>query len=603
MNEFVTRHIIILIMLLLPGSVVTAQGTLEAAAPNVVKQGQQFQLTFTANDDISNFQFPEVDGLSILGGPSQSTSTSIRVINGKTQQNKTVSHTYYVRFDQPGNYTIPAAKARVGGDAVQSNSLQVEVIKQGQSAAQGSGSRQDGADGNPELFIRLVPSKNSAYVGEPITIDLKIYTKVNITDIGRSYKEADFNGFFKEELETPPLNKLEAENYNGEVYYTGVVKRFLVFPTKAGNLRINPFELEVQVQKRGQRRSRSPFDDFFGSAFNATWINYISDPITIRAQSLPDNQPASFSGAVGNYSLKASLQGEEITTNDAVSLKLTVSGNGNLKLIDEIDVDLPPTFEKLEPQISTNVKNTTKGYQGSKTFTYTFIPRSAGTFTIPPIKFTYFDISARRYRTHTTRSYEINVSKGEQSESLTVVTGVSKEDVKYIGQDIRFIKTSEPSFVHINSFIINKKWFPLTFIFVFVIFLLIFLVFIKKEKESKNAVLAKNKKANKLARKKLRAAKKHLSKQDNELFYAEMLKALWGYMSDKLMIPVAELSRDKARESMHKYAIPDELIEAFIHLTEQCEYARYAPASGDEDMHNTYKKAVKTIVSIENKIK
>jgi len=579
--------------------------SLSASAPNVVRQGQQFQLSYVANDDISQFQLPEVDGLTILGGPSQSTSTSIQIINGKTQQSKQVSYSYFVRFDKTGKFTIPAATAKVGRKQVQSNALNIEVLAQSGSNAQqnNAGGNQNTSEAGPKLFMRLVPSKRNVYVGEPIAFDLKLYTRVKISDIGRSFKEADFNSFFKEDLKSNQQIQFQTENYNNEIYNAAVIKRYMAIPTKPGKLKINPFELDVEVVQQGSRRSRSPFDDFFGTGYNTTWINVVSEAVYINAKPLPANQPEHFNGAVGRYDFAASLKGDDITTNDAVSLKLTVKGAGNLKLVNEIPVDIPPTFEKLEPQIASSISETTAGHSGSKTFTYTFIPRSAGSFTIPEVHFTYFDVNRNKFITHTAGPYQIKVRKGEGDENLTVISGVSKEDVKYIGKDIRFIKTSEPSFLDIRNLWISKSWYWAMYAVLALAFSAMLTSIIVKEKENKNVVLAKNKKANKLARKKLQAAKKIMKSGDDKAFYAELLQALWGYMSDKLIIPVSDLSVDKTRSVLLDYGVPETLVEQFTDLTQQCEFARYAPSAGDINKEELYANAVKTIVAIEGKLK
>jgi hypothetical protein len=579
--------------------------TFLAEAPKVVRQGQQFMLRYVANENIIDIELPEVNGLTLLGGPSTSTSQSIQIINGKTERKVEISYSYYVRIDQPGVLEIPAARAKIGKKWYTSNTLRVEALGQGGSSNQsGGGNNSQASTSGPELFIKAIPSKRNPYIGEPITVELKVFTKVSLAGIDPTFEEADFQGFYKERLETDPITQLTPEKYNNDIYHTAVIARYLVIPQKTGEVKINSFKQNIELrQKSQQRRSNSPFDDFFRSPYQNVRVNYSSNPVTINVKPLPDGAPESFAGAVGNYQLNADMEGDNITTNDAVSVKLSVSGTGNLKLVNQLPLRIPPTFESLEPQVNTSIKTGKNGYTGTKRFTYTLIPRSAGQFTLPPLEFTYFQPSSGTYKTLTTPEYKINVAKGDGSDNVTIVSGLSKEEVKFIGEDIRFIKTNQPFFIATNSFLIsnaNIKWMyflPLLLTVLFVVFKF------KQIKENSNLAKVKNKKAGKLAQKRLKQAKNCLVNNDKEHFYDEILKALSGYLCDKLAIDMSEFSKEKAIELLEFKNAPEELITDISEIIEQSGYARYAPSAVSDNMDDMYQKTRKAIINLENKLK
>lgn len=603
------RHRIIILLTFASMSLGAQDVEFKAEAPKLVRQGQQFVLQFIANDNIDDIQLPEVDGLSILGGPSTSTSQSIQIINGKTTRNVEISYSYYVRIDKAGLLTIPPARAKIKKKWYTSAPLRIEALGQGSSSTQnnntGNNNSQAQPLSGPELFIQAIPSKRTAYIGEPISVELKIYTKVNISDIASNFKEADFQGFYKEQLEIPRITKLEPEKYNNEIYHTAVRARYLVIPQKAGKLTIDPFEQEIQLQQKNQQRrqSNSPFDDFFFSPYQNVWVNYISKPVSINVKPLPQGAPESFSGAVGSYTLNSILTGESITTNDAVSVKLSVKGTGNLKLVNQLPLRIPPTFESLEPQVSASINTGVSGYSGTKRFTYTLIPRSAGEFKLPPLEFSYFNPSSGTYKTLSTPEYNITVEKGEGAGNVAVVSGLSKEEVKFIGEDIRFIKTREPDFVSKSAFIVKKTHLKWMYIIPLVLISLFVALKFKQLKEYRNLARIKNKKAGKLAQKRLKKAKACMNNSDTGNFYEEILKALSGYLCDKLAVNLSAFNKDKAIELLTDNNIDAGLVQEVANIMEQCEYAHYAPSATSGNLQEMYGKARKTIINLENKLK
>ncbi|UCH13535.1 MAG: protein BatD [Bacteroidales bacterium] len=605
------RSVIIIILSVLSGlSGVIAQEVkfTATATPRVLRTGEQFQLVYEINTSASELEVPEFKDFQLLGGPSTGSSSSIQFQNGKTTRTVKYTYTYYLLAIKEGTFTIPSASAKIKRDTYKSNSVQIEVVKDrsgtqttapsGQPAEK-SGAGADTPSGE-NLFIRLHVNKTSAYVGEQIIAWIKIYSKVNLSQVDPNFKGPDFKGFYQQPVEIQALRSLERENVNGEIYGTGILRKVVLFPQRTGEVVIQPFDIDVAYQKQVRRRTKSFFDDFFGPSVQNVPVTLTSKKVRINIKPLPPDKPASFTGAVGTFKLNASINKTDVTTNDAVTIKVNVSGKGNIKLIDDLNVNFPPSLETFKPVVRTVQEN---ALSGSQSFEYTIIPRHAGEFKISPIKFSYFDPSSKLYKTLSTREFNISVTKGKEDTTSVIITGLSKEDVKLLGSDILFIKNKPFELVKMNRFIIGSVKFYAIYLLSILLFVIFIIIRRKSIKRNANVSLVKNRRANKYARKRLKKALSMLKKNNHESFYEEVLKAMWGYLSDKLNIPVADLSKDTSREALIKNNINQELMNTFYYIIDNCEYARFSPEHESTEMHKLYNDAIKTIIKLQQKLK
>ena len=570
-------------------------------APRVVRVGEQFRITFTVNARPSSFNAPEIKDFYVMSGPNQSTSTSFQVINGRSSQSITISYTYFLQATSPGKFTIDPATVIVDSKEYTSNLSEIEVVGDQQAAPaqqdQPSQSQQPSQEvPQEELYVQVLTNKKSVYQGEHIIATIKLFTRVGISGFGSS-EMPDFAGFWTQDIETPSQINLERENVNGVIYNTGIIRRVILFPQKSGEIVIKPFKLETYVRQVVNQRS------FFGPSYTNVSVNLESKPVKVNVKSLPEGKSSSFSGAVGNISLSSSIDKTDVVTNDAITLKINVKGNGNIKLIDPPRIDFPPDFETFDPKISSSIKNTTSGQSGSKTFEYLIIPRHAGNFRIPPVTFSYFDVAARQYKLLRSTEYNITVQKGDSEESVGVVSGLSKEDLQILGSDILFIKSSKFKLVPAGHIFYGTSGFWLFYVLATIAFLFIVIFWRRYIKRRQNIELVRNKKANKVARERLKQAAKHLKQNDTENFYESISKAIWGYISDKLSIPVSDLSKETARHALSKYLTDVDLIDNIIGVIDECEMARYSPSSDDSHMEKLFSEAAGVISKTEQNLR
>ncbi len=598
----------ILILLFISLLVRAEEVRLTASAPKVVSVGEQFRLTFMLNKKADQFLQPNLADFNVLMGPSTSYSQSTSIVNGKMTRSVSYTYTYILQAKKPGEFMISQATAKVGKKSFQSQPIKIEVVKGDQKASSqspvaGSGNAGTGTGvvGNKDLFVRVLVNKNEVYTGEHLAVTIKIYSRVNLSGF-EDVKFPTFDGFLKSDIETPPLQSLDRENVDGQIYGTGVISRVVLFPQKSGMLVIDPVEIQCLVQQRSSRSSNSFFDDFFDS-YKTVRKSIKSSSLKIKVKPLPSGKPADFSGAVGSFKLSASVDKDEVKANEAVTLKIKISGNGNLKLIAPLKVDFPLDFEAYDPKTISSLKTNLSGTSGTKTFEYLMIPRFKGDYRISPVAFHYFDPAVGKYKTLHTKEFEINVLAGDENELNTVFTSPSKEGIKFIGKDIRFIKISPVKFIRKGETIGGSLWFIGVYIISLLVFIAIYIFRRKKLKEESNIELLKNRKANKFAKKRLKLALAQLKTGDSSAFYEAVLKALWGYLSDKLGIPLSGLSRDNAALELKDKGIVEELVSEMIGLIDQCEFAQYAPSGGDGNMADIYKQAVKMITKMENKVK
>ena len=579
------------------------------AVPKVLRVGEQFQLVYEINKDVSELQIPELNDFQLLGGPSTSSSSSIQIINGKTTRSSKYTYTYYLSALKDGIYTIAPATAKIKKDTYKSNAVKIEVIKGKSSTSQTTPSTASPAaksssnvdtHAGEDLFIRLLVDKKNAYIGEQIIAWIKIYSKINITQIDPNFKAPEFTGFYQQPFEIPPLRALERENVNGEIYGTGILRKIVLYPQKSGEIIIQPFDIDVAYQKQVKRKSRSIFDDFFGPTVQNVPVKLKSKAVKLNIKTLPASMPSSFTGAVGNFRMSASINKTQVKTNDAVTLKVNISGKGNIKLIDEMEFEFPPALETFKPIVKTKQDNV---LEGSQSFEYTIIPRYAGDFKIGPIEFTYFNPSTRSYKILKSQEFNISVAKGEEDTTTVVISGLSKEDVKLLSSDIIFIKNKPFNLTPKNKFIFGSTRFYAMYLISLMLFLLIILFRRKRIKRNANIKLVKNRRANKFARKRLKKASGFMRQNNRKTFYDEVLKAMWGYLSDKLNIPIADLSKDTSREALIRNKINDNLMNKFYDIIDSCEYARYSPGDESSEMQKLYNDAIKTIIKLQQKLR
>ena len=587
----------------------------KASAMEQVGVGQQFRLIYTINGQASGFRAPAIKDFSILGGPSQSSSTNMQIINGQVSRSVEYSFTYLLQATNEGTFTIPPAAVTVDGKTYQSNPVTIKVIKGSQQAAPGGNSSAEQASGEVsqrDLYVTASASKSNPYQGEQVIITYRIYTRIPISQYSIT-RLPSMAGFWSQDLikDNDKLNQVR-ETIGGSEYVVAEIKKDAIFAQKSGKLSIDPLELDVVAQiqrKKSRTRTNDPFfdnffnDSFFGNTMQNVKKTLRSNALTINVKPLPSaSRPREFSGAVGDFKIEASVDHTSLKTNDAASLKFTISGKGNLKLVEKPVIDFPTDFEIYDPRITDNIQTTASGISGSRTFEYLMIPRNPGDFTIKPIQFAWFDPGTGTYRKVSTESFKIKVEKGS-SDGEYISNATNKEDIKYIGSDIRFIKTGNPELRPADTYFFNSTAFWIWLTLPPVLFIA-FLIFLRKElKRRSNVALVRNKKATRVARKRLKKAEHHLRHHLAEPFWTEVSNALWGYLSDKFNIPLSKLSMDSVNDALIAKKVQPELIEQFIETLSNCEFARFAPGDKTQAMEALYHKALKVITRTEQELK
>ena len=582
-----------------------------AEAADVVVSGDQVRLVFTVNSqDIKDFRAPSIKGFDVLMGPSRSQQSSIQIINGKRTSNSSTAFTYILLAGSPGTYTIPAASVEVNGEKVFSNAISIKVLPQDQnsgnsgnngggsassSRSQAAGSRISAND----LFITATASKTTVHEQEAILLTYKVYTVVNLRQLYG--KMPDLKGFHTQEVELPQQKTFTLEHYKGRNYNTTVWSQYVLFPQQTGKLEIPSITFDGVVAQ--QTVSDDPFDAFFNGGGYVEVKKKITTPkVVINVQPLPA-KPTGFSGAVGEFKLASSINATDVKTNDAVTIKLTLSGTGNMKLIGTPEVKFPQDFEIYDPKVTDDYKLTNSGLTGTKTFEYLAIPRHAGNFTIPAVEFTYFDLKSNSYKTLKTEAYNLKVAKGQGNADQVISDFTNKESVKMLGSDIRFIKLGDSSLHPKGDFFFGTVGYYLCYLIPLLLFVVFAVIYRQKALENANVAKVKTKKANKVATRRMKLAGKLLAENKKNEFYDEVLKALWGYISDKLSIPVSQLSKDNIEAELTNYGVQEALIAEFIGVLNECEYARYAPGNENEAMDKVYSASVEVISKMENSIK
>ncbi|MDR0737992.1 MAG: BatD family protein [Prevotellaceae bacterium] len=605
------RFFIFLIILLDAGMMQAQTVEFTASAPRIVTVGEAFRITFTLNNEFENFTAPDFGGFSVLAGPSRSTSTSVQIINGKTSYNRSVSMVYILQANQEGTINIGAAEALVEGKAYQTKTLSIQVVAGGNTSQNGNTQTTTTQEQAPEshqninadetdVFTRIHLSKSTAVQGEYMIATIKLYTRqMNIAGF-EDVKFPTFNGFWSQELETPQQLQFQRENVNGKLYNTALLRRYILFPQQTGTLKIDPFEVNCVLQVYAKNsQPRSFFDSFFDSPQNIR-KHIQSPPTTIKVEPLPSGAPASFKGAVGNnFRMDAAFNRDSVTANDALSLIVKITGEGNIKLVEKPKVNFPPHFETYDVKTSDNTKTSSSGISGTKQFEYPVIPRNEGSFDIPPVEFTYFDITKKQYVTLRSKNLHLGVAKDPNASTATSIAGVNRQSIKALGSDILYIKT-KPLRLHEKGFVFFGTWsYYLMFVLLFTLFIIIYYSFKNHIKKLQDVTRTRHRKANRIAQQRLKTAGQYLKSGDRNNFYEEVSRALWGFLTDKSALMLADLSRETAREVMQRKHAKEEDIEAYLHLLDECEYARYAPNAGRSEMEKVYHDATNIISKFE----
>lgn len=586
--------------------------TLRASAPEVVVNGDQFRLTYTVNSqDVKDFLAPQAKGFDVLMGPSRSQQSNTQIINGKVSSSRSITYTYILMAVSEGTFNIPSASIEVDGEKIFSNPLTIKVLpkdkedansNQGNSGISSRNQKSSGRISDNDLFVLATASKTKVHEQEAILVTYKAYTTVDLRQL--LGKMPDQQGFYVQEVELPNQKTFKLEHYKGRNYNTVVYRQYVLFPQKAGRLEIPAVTFDAVVAQR-VAVSDDPFEAFFnGGGYVEVNKKIVAPKVVINVEPLP-SKPEGYSGGVGTFTMKSDISTTELKANEAVTIKLTISGTGNMKLVSAPEVKFPHDFEIYDPKIDDNYQLTVDGLSGTKTIEYLAIPRHAGNFTIPPIEFKYFDIKSESYKTLKTDAYTLKVNKGDGSSANQQVIAdfTNKESVKVLGTDILFIKTGDSALMQKGKYFFGTTAYYLWYIIPFVLFIVFVVIYRKQAVENANVARVKTKKANKVATKRMKLAGKLLSENKVNEFYDEVLKALWGYISDKLNIPVSKLSRDNIEAELAGHGVSEELIKEFIGALSECEFARYAPGNQNEAMDKVYSASVDVISKMENSIK
>jgi hypothetical protein len=583
--------------------------TFRAVAPEAVVMGQQFRLVYSVNAEGREFRGPDLSEFEVLMGPTQSTNRSIQIINGQSSSVYSLSFTYILMPKKEGTFNLAPATIRINNATYTSNSLVIRVLPpdqtsnpattQGNAANTGTSS----AISNEDVFFQMLASPRSVYEQEEVLVTFKFFTALDATPQVPKFPE--FEGFLQREIELNP--QWVPEHYNGRNYQTAIIKQSVLYPQHSGKITIGSGKLEVNIRQRTQRRVQSIFDDFFDT-YQDVRKDVTTTPVTIDVKPLPSGKPASFNGAVGNFTMKTSINSTNIKANEAVTVTVSFTGSGNIRWIKNPEVVFPNDFETYDPKIDENIRTSAQGTSGTKTFEFMAIPRYAGDFEIPAIQFSYFDPKAGVYKTQSSESFKLHVERGvggEGAAASPIVSNFSnQESLKYLGQDIRYIKLiAKPRFVLNNEIFFGSFTFLFAYLIITILFVVFLMIYRKQVKENANIALVRTKKANKTAVKRLKKAEKLLNENKKEEFYEEVLRALWGYLSDKLNIPQAHLTKENVVTELAKYGVGEELTIEFTDILHTCEFARYAPGQGSEAMDTLFKQTVNAIGKMENTIR
>jgi len=602
-------HFFLTIILLYPATLVADGIEVSVSGPSETSVGESFRVVYTVNARPDQFQAPSFEPFRIRSGPSQSTSSSTQIINNRITTSVSISYTYVLEATSEGGFSIDGARVRVDGTTYESDILNIKVNPRGTTPQQPDTRREEDSEaatpGSDDIFIRAEVNNEAPYRGEQVIVTYKLYTRLDITNYNID-RLPSFHGFWSEDI-TGQQPRIDNEVVNGINYRVAEIRCVAIFPQRSGALNIDPMTVEmgVRVRRPAQQRRGSLFDEFFGGSrfdgFQTIQHRVNSNSISLEVKPLPtENRPASFTGLVGSFDLEAQLRPLELEVNDATNLTLTISGRGNIRMVEEPIIVFPSTLEVFDARIDDAVRRDRNGIRGNRTFDYLIIPRSGGTITIPEIGFSYFDPEQNRYITRSSGPFELIVSGGEYVNGQLI----RQEDISLLTEEIRYINTQSVNFRPKGTLFFNSRMFYLLIISPLLL-LGMFLILYRRSLQLRNDKAAlRTRKAQKLARKRLQQARKHLNENSNQAFFDEIFRALWGYVSDRLNIPISALNKQNVAAAFREKNVSEHLAEEFLKSLSECEYARFAPPAAMKDpMQETYDRALQTIVTIEKEIR
>ncbi|MBO7529926.1 MAG: protein BatD [Bacteroidales bacterium] len=571
-----------------------------------VSVGEQFQVSYELNSDGKNFESPNFNNFEIVGGPFSSSSSSVQIINGSVTKTNTHTYSFYLRAIKEGNFTIPAATITVNKQKVKSTTAEILVTKNSST----SGNSNSGAVSNAkDVFLEATTNKKSAYLGEQLILTYKIYYTVPILSPSIS-KAPSYSGFWTKDIsDNNGVLQQSSIIRNNQEYHVATVQEIVLIPQKSGTLTIDPLNISciAQIkQERQQQRGYDPFENFFGDIMGSSYTNVkkelISQPIDIEVKPLPaKDKPASFKGAVGQFTYTSKIDKTEMKSNDAFTITYTVSGKGNIDLLELPRPNFPPDFEVYDPKITTNTKNNSFGLSGSKKAEYVVIPRVSGDFTLNPTEFSYFDPTKNKYVVLESDKYELKVARSANEGSSGIIYAGGQEAIKIVGNDINHIM-SDGKLQKRGALLFASPLYFIIIIVLIAVFAIALVINKRINKFNQNKVLVRNRKATKIAKKRLNNAYNYLKIKDQGHFYEEFSQALWGYISDKLNISRSQLSMDTVKEMMESKNVPEDITNEFIDSLNSCEFARFAPGDPDKKMEDLYEKGLEVITKAEKNL-
>ena len=614
------RLLLPVMFILLAGvSAVAQEVSFTGQAPKSVVAGERFRITYTVNTrGVKGFRAPDMNGLTVLTGPRESSSFSMQSINGKTTEQTSITYTFVVVADEEGQINLDGATIQVGGNQLTSNKLTINVLPpdqttaaQSQNAGQGSArsAQQQGSTASAgssqgdDLFMVASVDKTTVYEQEAILLTYKVYKLPQVDLRSLSQKMPDLKNCHVQEVELPQQKEFNLEHYNGRNYQTLVWSQFVLFPQNPGELEIPSTSFEGIIAQRVE----SAGDDIFDMFFNSTRLveakrDLVARSVKVNVKPLPQGKSSAFYGGVGDFNISSTISSTDVTANDAVTVRVVLSGTGNLKLIKTPEIKFPQDFDIYDAKVENKYSIKGGRQTGNKVFEYLAIPRHSGQYTIPALEFQYFDPKSGTYKTIQTSEYTLNVAKGQGgSESQSSVSYVNKEDLKFVGQDVRFHAT--PADLRSSSTFFGSVLFWLCMALPLVILCVLVAISRKRIADSANTAKLKVKKASSVATRRLKVARKLMKDNRKDEFYDEMMRAMNGYYGDKLAIPVAQLSKESIETELKRRSISDELARQVVGLLDDCEFARYAPGDDTGRMDRLYDEAVSVIGQIENSIK
>lgn len=582
--------------------------TFEASAPLLVAAGENFRIEFTVNaePERNSFEAPTFEGFQLVAGPVTSHGSNMYIVNGSMERSEYHTYTYVLQGTSKGKFTIGSAAIAVDGKSYRTQPVTIEVVDEGNSqqggATQQGGGSAEKAIGANDLLMRMTVNKTDVFKGEPVVAALKLYKRVSLLG-SEGAKFPSFNGFWTQELDSEN-NMWQRETYDGRIYETLVVREYLLYPQQTGKLRIDPAEMTVVAQIVMPSSSRG-FDPFFDQPEVAEVRRKLTTaPVEINVKELPAGAPASFSGAVGRFTMEATPPASNFTANSAATYTVKISGTGNLPFVQAPSLSLPSSFELYDVKTTESLKNSVQGISGYRQFEYPFIARAEGEYEVPAVEFTYFDPAQLKYETLSSRALALTIDPDASGglSGAPVIGGVSKEEVKLLGQDIRFIKLGSAGLRPVRSVFVGSTAYWIVLALLAALFGGVSIYLRKRIKEMQNVTLIRGKRANRVALQRFRAAAKFMELDNQHGFYEEMLRALWGYMSDKLNIPVANLTKENVREELRKRSISADVIQQFIDIIVSCDEAQYSPMASAQ-MNEVYAEGVQIISKLESTLK